>query len=233
MYMSHLLSAWMYVCVCVRMIADMRVCMNMSGLLSEENYGQHPLHLACKTVGLARIITIRCIYGIFGRETTKYTVICGVYTILANLHASAGGLDAYTLSRSKHAFLSFTHLYYVGPLTHLLFCSALKCFHVVAMLFPCTKSERPSLRCECPCTCLELVQHGAACMLVKNMFSSIARWFPFAGSTRFYFHRKYAFLFSQGVSVFLHQENNSIQNTSMYRTFSISYRINNVFCPQG
>jgi len=29
-------------------------------------------------VGLARTIYIRCIYGIFGRETTKYTVIYGV-----------------------------------------------------------------------------------------------------------------------------------------------------------
>jgi len=30
-------------------------------------------------VGLARTIYIRCIYGIFGREITKYTVINGVY----------------------------------------------------------------------------------------------------------------------------------------------------------
>jgi len=30
-------------------------------------------------VGLARTINIRCIYGIFGREITKYTVIYGVY----------------------------------------------------------------------------------------------------------------------------------------------------------
>jgi len=29
--------------------------------------------------GLARTIYIRCIYGIFGREITKYTVIYGVY----------------------------------------------------------------------------------------------------------------------------------------------------------
>ena len=32
-----------------------------------------------KFVGLARTIYIRCVYGIFGRETTKYTVIYGVY----------------------------------------------------------------------------------------------------------------------------------------------------------
>ena len=30
-------------------------------------------------VGLAKTIYIRCIYGIFGREITKYTVIYGVY----------------------------------------------------------------------------------------------------------------------------------------------------------
>ena len=30
-------------------------------------------------VGLARTIYIRCLYGIFGREITKYTVIYGVY----------------------------------------------------------------------------------------------------------------------------------------------------------
>jgi hypothetical protein len=29
-------------------------------------------------IGLARTIYIRCIYGIFGREITKYTVIYGV-----------------------------------------------------------------------------------------------------------------------------------------------------------
>jgi hypothetical protein len=30
-------------------------------------------------IGLARIIYIRCMYGVFGREMTKYTVIYGVY----------------------------------------------------------------------------------------------------------------------------------------------------------
>ena len=32
-----------------------------------------------KYLGLARTIFTRCIYGIFGREITKYTVIYGVY----------------------------------------------------------------------------------------------------------------------------------------------------------
>ena len=30
-------------------------------------------------VGLARTIYIRCMYGVFGREINKYTVIYGVY----------------------------------------------------------------------------------------------------------------------------------------------------------
>ena len=37
----------------------------------------NPTHVIC--LGLARTIYIRCIYGIFGREITKYTVIYGVY----------------------------------------------------------------------------------------------------------------------------------------------------------
>jgi hypothetical protein len=32
-------------------------------------------------VGLARTIYIQCVYGIFGREITKYTVIYGVFII--------------------------------------------------------------------------------------------------------------------------------------------------------
>jgi hypothetical protein len=32
-----------------------------------------------KEIGLARTLYIRCIYGIFGREITKYTVIYGAY----------------------------------------------------------------------------------------------------------------------------------------------------------
>ena len=34
---------------------------------------------ACVCVGLARTINIRCTYGNFGRDITKYTVIYGVY----------------------------------------------------------------------------------------------------------------------------------------------------------
>jgi len=41
-----------------------------------------PLHRAVSyvgCVGLARTIYIRCIYGVIGREITKYTVIYGAY----------------------------------------------------------------------------------------------------------------------------------------------------------
>jgi hypothetical protein len=37
------------------------------------------------SLGLARTIYIRCVYGIFGRKITIYTVIYGdIYTVLAN-----------------------------------------------------------------------------------------------------------------------------------------------------
>jgi hypothetical protein len=38
-------------------------------------------HCSLKTafVGLAKTIYVRCIYGNFGREITKYTVVYGVY----------------------------------------------------------------------------------------------------------------------------------------------------------
>ena len=44
-------------------------------------------HRTQKCVRLARTIYIRCIYGIFGREITNYTVLYGAYiryTVLAN-----------------------------------------------------------------------------------------------------------------------------------------------------
>jgi len=37
------------------------------------------------SLGLAITIYIRCMYGKFGREITKYTVIYGSFTVLANL----------------------------------------------------------------------------------------------------------------------------------------------------
>ena len=38
---------------------------------------------------MARTIYIRCIYGIFGREITKYTVLCGVYIRIVIIPESA------------------------------------------------------------------------------------------------------------------------------------------------
>jgi hypothetical protein len=38
----------------------------------------------CHILGLARTVYIRCVYGAFGREITKYTVIYGVHTVLAS-----------------------------------------------------------------------------------------------------------------------------------------------------
>ena len=42
------------------------------------------VHIHGVYIGLARTIYIRFIYGIFGREITKYTAIYGIYTVLAN-----------------------------------------------------------------------------------------------------------------------------------------------------
>jgi len=36
-------------------------------------------HRNHSSIGLARTIYIRCIYGIIGRDITKYTVVYGVY----------------------------------------------------------------------------------------------------------------------------------------------------------
>ena len=43
----------------------------------------------CLCVEMARTIYIRCIYGIFGREITKYTVLCGVYIRIVIIPESA------------------------------------------------------------------------------------------------------------------------------------------------
>jgi hypothetical protein len=51
------------------------------------------------TTGLARTIYIRCIYGIFDREMTKYTVIYGVHTrFWPNLHVYDPAFTLYTYS---------------------------------------------------------------------------------------------------------------------------------------
>ena len=62
----------------------------------------------CTHVELARTIYIRCIYGIFGRKTTKYTVIYGVYIRLwptlymsKGVPASSRGLTTSLLSKPR------------------------------------------------------------------------------------------------------------------------------------
>jgi len=63
--------------------ASLKIC-KMSDCLMHQHYMSLP-RASALYVGLARTIYIRCIYGIFGREITKYTVIYGViYTVLAN-----------------------------------------------------------------------------------------------------------------------------------------------------
>jgi len=58
------------------------------------------LNSNASSVGLARTIYIRCLYGIFGREITKYMVIYGVYirfwpTLLICSHTNAGKAKLY------------------------------------------------------------------------------------------------------------------------------------------
>jgi len=68
------------VCVCVSVCVSVYVCVCGQVMQSESEPWMH------KCVGFARTIYIRCIYGIFGKEITIYTVIYGVYiyTVLAN-----------------------------------------------------------------------------------------------------------------------------------------------------
>jgi len=53
--------------------------------LKVKNWAEHfvPMckrsFVSCRWIGFARIIYIRCVYGIVGREITKYTVIYGAY----------------------------------------------------------------------------------------------------------------------------------------------------------
>jgi hypothetical protein len=46
----------------------------------------HIHHMFYIYVGLARTICMRCTYGIFSRDLTKYTVIYGVYTVIYGVY---------------------------------------------------------------------------------------------------------------------------------------------------
>jgi hypothetical protein len=63
----------------VSFVLQMLLCELYEKLL---RYGRQGCTIAAQHreyLGLARTIYIRCIYGIFGREITRYTVIYGVY----------------------------------------------------------------------------------------------------------------------------------------------------------
>jgi hypothetical protein len=83
-----------YACVCVRVCARVcacvcvrvcvRTCVRVCACVCVCPHCYHPIATSWHDrytiyVGLARTIYVRCIYGIFGREITKYTVIYGVY----------------------------------------------------------------------------------------------------------------------------------------------------------
>jgi len=55
------------------------ILLKSAQLIKERKPLLPPQSNSYKCVGLARTIHIRCIYGIFGREVTNYTVINSVY----------------------------------------------------------------------------------------------------------------------------------------------------------
>ena len=71
-YLNYILAR-----ICVRALPLADVC-RMYGLVRYRPTSIQPNH-GHTYVLLARTIYIRCIYGIFGRKITKYTVIYGVY----------------------------------------------------------------------------------------------------------------------------------------------------------
>ena len=77
------------------------LCMAWPTLHMQRQYGRTIRSPCCCTYsGMARTIYIRCIYGMFGREITKYTVIYGAYLrFWSTLHILRGLIDglAWTL----------------------------------------------------------------------------------------------------------------------------------------
>jgi len=70
------------VCECVSMCVCVyaRVCMCVCLICIKEGENRGATSRCMQSfVGLARTIYIRCTYGIFGSEITRYTVIYGVY----------------------------------------------------------------------------------------------------------------------------------------------------------
>ena len=67
-------------CLCVLKLRSSPVVWAWRCCRPRQYFPQAVLHHQHLSIGLARAIYTRCIYGIFGREITKYTVIYGVYT---------------------------------------------------------------------------------------------------------------------------------------------------------
>ena len=92
---QEVLCMYVYMCVCVWMCFSMRVVAQCQKQVACRFVGCSPQEVLCvyvymcecvclclcvsMCVGLARTIYTRCIYGIFGREITVYTVIYGAY----------------------------------------------------------------------------------------------------------------------------------------------------------
>ena len=70
-------SPWFYVRAA---LAGVKVSSWLAASRSDVLSLPHIFSLYRVYIGLARTLYIRCVYGIFGREITKYTVIYGVYT---------------------------------------------------------------------------------------------------------------------------------------------------------
>jgi len=85
--------------------------------LYEQEIAQQTCNIGSACVGLARTIYIRCTYGIFGREITKYTVIYGVYIrswpTLRMCMCTNKGSYACPLETGLHSGckLKFTHVF--------------------------------------------------------------------------------------------------------------------------
>jgi hypothetical protein len=70
-------------------------------------------------IGLARTIYMRCVYGIFGREITKYTVICGVHLYTYGFGQPYAHPHVHAHTHQKLHYTNFITVYY----THVCMCA--------------------------------------------------------------------------------------------------------------
>ena len=102
-------------------------------------------HVCTCFLGLARTLCIRCMYGIFGREITRYTVICGAYiwfwpTLIFLCATSAQNFLCHVYTcfcvPCLHMFLYATSAHYVRHIS--LVCgTSVACLHVCTFCVPC------------------------------------------------------------------------------------------------